>query len=63
MKATVVTKAPNGAWVVMSGAVLLAGPFDDSSSAWRWLDRYEGEPVSRGEQTAEFVFRKMWVTP
>jgi hypothetical protein len=52
-------KTSDGKWAVMSGIEMLAGPFDTSSEAWRWIDRYEGEPVSRGEQTAEWVFRKM----
>jgi hypothetical protein len=45
-----------GAWFVTRDGKRIAGPFSTNSAAWRWLDRYQGEPVSRTEQTAEWSF-------
>lgn len=38
---------------------ILAGPFETSSEAWRWIDRQEGQPVSAAEKRAEWVFEQM----
>jgi hypothetical protein len=37
---------------------VIAGPFYSNCEAWRWLDRHEGEPVSRSEQTSQWLFDK-----
>lgn len=46
----------NGKWVVANRGSVLAGPFETSSEAWRWIDRYTGDPVSRSEKTAEWAW-------
>lgn len=52
-------RTADGKWAVVSGDTTLAGPFDTHTAAWRWIDRYTGDPISRGEQTSEWVFQKM----
>jgi hypothetical protein len=46
----------NGFWLVMERGRVVAGPFISNCEAWRWVDRYEGEPISRSEKTAQFLF-------
>lgn len=46
-------------WFVTCGAERIAGPFKTNGEAWRWIDRQEGEPVSRSEKTTEWVFGQM----
>jgi hypothetical protein len=43
------------AWFVEADGKRIAGPFPTNSAAWRWLDRYQGDPVSRSEQTEEWL--------
>lgn len=38
---------------------ILAGPFETHAEAWRALDRLSGEPVSKAEDTSEWVWNKM----
>lgn len=52
------TKTADGKWAVMNGSDLLAGPFETSAEAWRWIDRHEGEPISKGESTAQWLWDK-----
>lgn len=35
--------------------VEIAGPFNTHSAAWRWVDRNEGQPVSRSESLGIFI--------
>ncbi|MEY9780344.1 hypothetical protein ABIA23_001746 [Sinorhizobium fredii] len=46
-------------WFVCRGSERLAGPFKTNGEAWRWIDRHEGEPISRGEDVSEWVWSKM----
>lgn len=48
----------SGKWVVANREAMLAGPFDTSSEAWRWIDRHDGEPISKGESTAQWLWDK-----
>jgi hypothetical protein len=34
----------------------VAGPFATHAQAWRWIDRNEGEPISRSELVSEWFF-------
>jgi hypothetical protein len=47
-------------WAVVDGnGRLLADGFRSNAAAWRWIDRQEGEPISRAESVAEWVWQKM----
>lgn len=50
----------DGQFVVKSSkrGTAQVGPFDTSAEAWRWIDRYNGEPISRAEKTAEYIWLK-----
>jgi hypothetical protein len=41
-----------------NGASSLAGPFEMNAEAWRWLDRLEGQSVSRSEEVGEWMFER-----
>jgi hypothetical protein len=43
-------------WVVLGKQ--MTGPFQTHAAAWRWIDRQEGEPVSKNEDTAEWISEK-----
>ncbi|ASY69739.1 hypothetical protein [Sinorhizobium fredii] len=45
-------------WFVFRRWEQLAGPFPSNAAAWRWIDRHEGQPISRSEKTAEWMFDK-----
>jgi hypothetical protein len=47
-----------GSWFVERNGKRIAGPFPDNREAWRALDRIAGEPVSRKEATAQWIFDK-----
>jgi hypothetical protein len=49
---------PDGRWIVVAGKRLLAGPFDSSAGAWRWIERQSGEAVSKAEERADWFFRE-----
>jgi len=53
-----VTESPNG-WAVESDGVLIADGFKSNSAAWRWIDRQQGEPISRQENVAEWIWSKI----
>jgi hypothetical protein len=53
-----VVAGTDGAWCVFEGAHTLAGPFESNAEAWRWLDRHEGQPVSRSEAVGEWMFER-----
>lgn len=46
----------DGKFEVFAGSERLAGPFDTSAQAWRWIDRYTGEPISKREDTAQWAW-------
>jgi len=52
-------KEINGLWWVDSvderGAQRSVGPFKSHTEAWRWIDRNEGEPISRSESLGIFI--------
>lgn len=51
---------PNGGFAVADETGKpIAWPFESNADAWRWIDRHDGEPISRSEKTAEWVFQKM----
>lgn len=54
-------KLADGTWGVFNvgeTAVPVAGPFATLAEAWRWIDRHEGDPVSRSEKVSEFIWSK-----
>lgn len=51
-------RTPDGRWQVVAGGSVLAGPFETSADAWRWIDRNSGDPISKGEQTADWAWNK-----
>ncbi len=54
-----VSQQPDGKFAVVDATgIVLAGPFDANSEAWRWIDRHENEPVSRAESVAEWLFHQ-----
>lgn len=48
-----------GYFVVGGTGEVLAGPFPFNSAAWRWIDRHDGSPISKAEQTAGWLWDKM----
>lgn len=36
-----------------------AGPFKTNSEAWRWIERYQGEPISKSEERGDWIFGQM----
>jgi hypothetical protein len=51
-----VTQEENG-WLV----ILPDGQrqiFPTNAAAWRWIDRHEGEPISRAENVSEWIWNK-----
>ncbi len=46
-------------WFVTSAGEQLAGPFKTNSDAWRWMDRYAGEPIPKAEQRSQWLFEQM----
>lgn len=49
-------------WAVLNsqGQVIQAG-FESNAAAWRWLDRQQGDPISRSEHVAMWIMGKMGV--
>src|SRR5262249_37305326 len=41
--------SPDAWQVIDSTGNVLAGPFKTNAAAWRWIDRQNGEPISRSE--------------
>ncbi|MCA0342869.1 MAG: hypothetical protein LCH99_24465 [Proteobacteria bacterium] len=48
----------DGKWFVESRAQEVAGPFDTNAEAWRWIDRHQGETLSKAEDRAEWAFKQ-----
>lgn len=51
-------RTSNGEWAVVSNDMVVAGPFDTNAEAWRWIDRQEGSPISRGEAVSDWIWAK-----
>jgi hypothetical protein len=54
-RALTVTQDAAGRWLVTDGRRVL-GPFASNAAAWRFVDRHEGEPVSRSEETTDWLW-------
>jgi len=52
---TVIPDDFNGWSVIDDFGRILAEGFETNVSAWRWIDRLEGEPISRSEHVAEWI--------
>jgi hypothetical protein len=50
-----VVRDDDGKWIVVAAGKVLAGPFDTSSAAWRWIDRCSGEPISPAEKKSDWI--------
>jgi hypothetical protein len=48
----------DGKWHVVEGERVLHVAATNAG-AWRWLDRCEGSPISRGEDVAEWIWSKI----
>jgi hypothetical protein len=44
-------------WIVLPTGEPI-GPFSTNADAWRYIDRQEGSPISKGEDTAEWISKK-----
>lgn len=53
----VVVKASD-CWFVYNGNYFVAGPFKTNAEAWRALDRLEGQPINRSENTSDWSWNK-----
>lgn len=49
-------RTDDGRWQVVAGGSVLAGPFETSAEAWRWIDRHSGDPISKSEDRAQWAF-------
>lgn len=45
-------------WGVQDDGLLIASGFRTNAEAWRWIDRHQGEPVSKAEDTADWIAQK-----
>lgn len=52
-------KEINGVWWIETedarGEHKSVGPFDSNTAAWRWIDRQEGQPISKSESRSMFL--------
>ena len=55
-----VATTDTGKFVVRENGVEIAGPFETNAEAWRWLDRRDGEPISRQEKVSEWL-NEQWL--
>jgi hypothetical protein len=51
-----VTETRKGWSVVAAGVVLRT--FETNAAAWRWIDRQEGDPISRSEVVSDWIAAK-----
>lgn len=49
-------RTDDGRWQVVAGGDVLAGPFETSAEAWRWIDRSSGSPISKSEDSAQWFY-------
>ena len=47
-----------GAFIVIEDDEIVAHGFATCAAAWRWIDRREGEPISKSEQRTEWSWNK-----
>jgi hypothetical protein len=45
-------------WAVVRGKQVVREGFATNAAAWRWLDRQMGDPISRQESVAEWIWSK-----
>lgn len=52
-------KEINGVWWIemedARGEHKSVGPFNSNTEAWRWIDRQEGQPISKSESRSMFL--------
>ncbi len=53
-----VVQTEDGTYKVVDGDGALAWGFETSSAAWRWIDRHDGSPLNRSENTAEWLWQQ-----
>ncbi len=46
-------------FVVDETGSVVAGPFTTNAAAWRWIDRREGEPISRSEAVSDWITQQI----
>jgi hypothetical protein len=51
-----VTKTREGRSVVAAGVIMQT--FATNAAAWRWIDRHEGEAISRSEAVSDWIASK-----
>lgn len=44
-------------WSVVAAGVIIK-TFNPNAEAWRWIDRHEGETISRSEAVSEWIWSK-----
>lgn len=49
-------RTADGRWQVVAAGDVIAGPFETSAEAWRWIDRNTGDPISKSEDRAQWAF-------
>jgi hypothetical protein len=49
-------KEPDGTWVVFDGHRWQR--FQSHAAAWRWIDRHEGQPISRSEKVSDWLWHQ-----
>jgi hypothetical protein len=45
-------------YAVANDGTVLGRAFQNHAAAWRWIDRQEGEPISRAEHVEEWKWGK-----
>jgi hypothetical protein len=48
----------SGGWSVVAAGVIIK-TFSSNAEAWRWIDRHEGETISRSEHVSEWIWSKV----
>lgn len=56
IRSLTVTKTRDG-WSVIAASVVLK-TFETNAQAWRWIDRHQGDIVSRSEAVSEWIWSK-----
>jgi hypothetical protein len=54
-----VVRGSNGTFDVVSGCKVVESGFPTMAAAWRWIDRYDGEPISPAEKRTAWIVDKM----
>ncbi|MEN3793369.1 hypothetical protein [Fulvimarina sp. MAC3] len=53
-----VTRSPDGTFAVVSGHKVIETGFITMAAAWPWIDRHDGDPINRSEDTSEWSWNK-----